>query len=692
VTQGWDILPRMDPGGSLRRAVFGAVATLLVGGGAVVLTATPAQAEDGLAQAGVARYVVSATGNPVRVEQVVTLTNLRGAIGSRSYSLTRYPLWLPNGASNLAATANGSPVSVSVSTANGAQFAYVTLPAPLTYGRSSTLRVTYAVKGAAPRSAAQGRVGKGYAAFDVYSPGDPGRATVQVVAPRAMVTDLGLAAKQTDDGDTRTTTAVGGGPFGLWSRASLRDPSQAAKSSVTVGSESFDVVGFPGDTAWSRHIARTLPSTVKALEKVAGQTWPSQTTTITEDLSGEVYGWDGSYDKGDIRVSEALDPALLAHELSHAFANHETLGERWLIEGLAQEMATEISAATKVKDRPHPTVAATQDGSFPLADWPRGFGVATPAEAYGYPASWRAVHELMAGAKPAARPALVRALTTKATVYDAPGEVTTASSPTTWRQAYDLFEVVGGNRQTRTIMTTWVVGSADAKAIAARGPARAAYAAADRLDGEWSLPRGVRTPMSDWDFGAATRAMAQVRDLAAPAVRAQQVAAGGHLDARRLRSAYQVADEQYEYQQVGAQLSAFLGSAGDYDSVRSDFRNAGPLTTLGAALVSPRQHLADAKSDIEDLQFADADTALADARSALGTARLVGTGVVGAGVLLLAVLLLSTVAAWRHHQRQRAQAAALGQQWVGGPAESTAEAPSPFGYDPRSSGYQNSQY
>ena len=124
----------MDFGGSLRRAALGAVVALLAGGGAVVLTATPAQAEDGLAQTGVARYVVSDTGKPVRVEQVVTLTNLRAATADRSYSLTRYPLWLPNGASDLRATANGSPARVAVSSADGAQFADVSLPAPLVYG------------------------------------------------------------------------------------------------------------------------------------------------------------------------------------------------------------------------------------------------------------------------------------------------------------------------------------------------------------------------------------------------------------------------------------------------------------------------------------------------------------------------------------------------------------------------------
>jgi hypothetical protein len=624
----------------------------LVGAGSVAVTATPAQADEGLAESGVARYVVSEQGTPVQVEQVLALTNQRPPTASRSYYSTGYSLWLPDGGSQVEATSNGSRLSVSVRKVHGEQFADITFPSRLSYGQSRTIRVTYAIKGAPPRAKARGRVGKGYAAFDVYSPGDAGRAVIEVVAPRSMETDLGLPAEHSDDGDTRTTVAKGGGPFGLWGGASLRDPDQAARSTVTVGSDTFDVVGFPGDSAWSKHIATRLPATIRALEKVAGQKWPSQQTTITEDLSGEVYGWAGSYDKGDIRVSEALDPALLAHELSHAFASYDNLAERWLTEGLAQEMATEISAATKVPDRPHPTVRAGQDGTFPLADWPGGFGVATAAEAYGYPASWRAVHALMDGSTPASRPGLVRALTTKATVYDAPGEVTTAASPTTWRQAYDLFEVVGGNTRTRSIMTTWVIGPEDAKAIGARATARAAYAKADRLDGDWSLPRGVRTPMGDWDFPAATTAMMQVRDLAGPALAVQQVAAKAGLDTKDLRSAYQVADEQYEYQQVAAQLGAFLGEARAYESLESQVQAAGPLIRLGAKLVSPDEQVAATKASIEDLQFTDAETALASAHSRLGTARLVGTAIIGGALLMLLVVVLLTAMALRRHSRR----------------------------------------
>lgn len=617
--------------------------------GSAVVAGTPAQAAEGLVERGQARFVVSAVGAPIEVEQRLSLTNVTPPTSRGSTVLTGYSLWLPDGGSGLRATSAGASLAVSVVRAGGEQFARITFPEPLRYGVSRDLRVTYTIKGGPPRAKTRARVGKGYAAFDVYSPGDPGMARVELVAPSSMEAALGLPSEDSEDstGDLRTTVAVGGGPFGLWSRASLRDPDQAATSIVTVGDDSFDVVGFPGDKAWAEHIADRLPATIRALEEVSGQQWPNQQTTITEDLSGEVYGWAGSYDEGDIRVSEDLDPALLAHELSHAFATYDNLAERWLTEGLAQELATQISTATSVRDRPHATVRPSQPGAFPLAEWPGSFGVATRSEAYGYPAAWRAMHALMDGSTPSSRPALVRALTTKATVYDAPGDITTAAPPSTWRQAYDLFEVVGKNAQTRSVMTTWVIGAKDAEAIPARAAARAAFAKADGLDGDWALPLGVRTPMTDWDFPAATCAMTQVRELAAPAVRAQRVAAEADLSTAELRTAYQVANEPYEYQQVAAQLATFVGQARAYDTVRSEVSRPGLLIRLGATFASPDQAVADAEAAIEDLQFTEAETALATARENLDRARMVGLAVVGGALVVLLLLVLTAVVVWR---------------------------------------------
>jgi hypothetical protein len=146
--------------------------------------------------------------------------------------------------------------------------------------------------------------------------------------------------------------------------------------------------------------------------------------------------------------------------------------------------------------------------------------------------------------------------------------------------------------------------------------------------------------------------MAKVHDLAGPALAAQQVAAKAGLDTKDLRSAYQVADEPYEYQQVAAQLGAFLGEARAYESVKSEVHAAGLLTRLGEKVVPADQQVADAKASIEDLQFTSSQTALAAARSKLGTAKLVGTAIVGGALLVVLLVVLMTATASRRRSRR----------------------------------------
>ncbi len=627
-------------------AVVGAAVVALTG---TVVTAGPAHADQDLLQKGSSRYVVSDTGAPVKVTQEVTLTNRRPSTATHYFFLEGYTLWLPSGATDLRATSRGSSIPASLVKRDGLDFAAVSFPSPLRYGQSRTFTVTYTIKGSPPRSSRPGRVGKGYAAIDVFSPGDTGQATVEVVSPRWMTLDLGVEYTEKTVGDNRVATVSGGGPNGLWSMLSLRDPSQVAKRSVQVDDHTFSVVGFPGDTRWSAFITKQLPPAVRELERLTGQQWPSPSTTITEDFSRQVYGWDGVYEKGAIDISESLDPSLLAHELAHAWANFDHLDDRWLVEGLAQELTTQAMAGLKGKDATHQRVTPTQKGAFPLAGWAAADGAAGKAEAYGYPASWRAVHELVAGTT-VARPELFRALTTQKTPYDIPGEKTLLTHPTTWRQAYDLFEVVGGNRRTRELMTRWVISKEDTKLLAARQAARSAYAAQDGRDGTWAPPRGVRAAMADWDFTASGRALALTRQLAEQASTAQKAASTHGVDAKAVRAAYQGADDTQEYREVDRQLATFTRQAAAYGSLRAEVGAANPVARIGAAVVSPAADLTGAKAAMEKGDAAAADRALEAARSRAGMATWVGAGLVLAALTLLG---LAALLAWRLRSRSR---------------------------------------
>lgn len=287
------------------RAAATALTTVAVAAVGLVATASAANAEGGLAEKGKAKYVVPGDGKPITVTQTMTVTNQSPSTATRYFFWTGYPLWLPNGGTNLKATSGGSPISVRLKTIEGQKYADVTFPKRLQYGQTRTFTLTYTVPGAPPRSASPGRVGKGFAAIDVFSPGDAGEATIEIVAPRAMTVNLSERYAETNSGDNRVSTLSGGGSDGLWSLLSLRDSSQTLKKEVKVGNRTFNLAAFPGDTAWVAHITKNLPPTLQELEKLAGQKWPTPTTSISEDFSRQVYGWDGTYKRGSINVSEA---------------------------------------------------------------------------------------------------------------------------------------------------------------------------------------------------------------------------------------------------------------------------------------------------------------------------------------------------------------------------------------------------
>lgn len=638
------------------RAVATSLTVLALACAGLVTTAGVANAEQGLAESGSATYVVTDSGKPISVTQKITLTNQSPSTSTTFYYWDSYSLWLPNGGSNLKATSGGSTLSVRRTTEDGQQYADLAFPRRLLYGQSRTLTVTYTIAGSPPRSAGAGRVGKGYAAIEVFSPGDTGSASVEIVAPRWMAIDVGEKFEESSRGDNRVATVRGGGPRGLWSLLSLRHPSQSLTKQVKVDDHTFNVVAFPGDTAWVAHITTNLPRSLRELEKLTKQDWPSAKTTISEDFSRQVYGWDGTYQDGDINIAESLDTGLLTHELAHAWSNSGNFDERWLTEGVAQEMTTQVMATLKGKDQKHDTVKPTQKGAIPLTQWADSNDAATQTEDYTYPASWAAVHALVAGSTKVSKPDLFHALTANQTIYDASGEQ--LRHATGWQQVYDTFEVIGGNAKTRSIMTTWVTGPTVTSQLAARDTARKAYAAQEKVDGDWRLPSGVRKAMADWKFPDAERNLSLTRPLATQAATAQSAATKAGLDATGARTAYQQADDTTEYAAVAAQLTALGRQAKTYGELRADVDHANPLAALGGLIIRPADDLDRAKASIAKGDTAAGDVALKAADSATGRSTVLGGGLILGGLALLAALLFGIRSlVWRRsrHQTQTAE-------------------------------------
>ena len=351
----------------VRTGVVGLTASVLAAG-LVLGAGSPAYASGGLDVDSKNTYVVDPAHAQVRGRVEATVTNSTPdettSQGTRRYYFVGLTVPVPAGARNVVATSAGARLSVEVSPSKdpSTSHAAVRFPAPLYYGQTQRITLTFTVAGAAPRSKNAIRIGPGHATFPVQAIGDPGHTRVEVVLPGTMTWDSTSTGftQVTADGQRHLVAGTNNYPGEIWAIISARDAAIAKGHSVTAGGTSFTVVPWPDDPAWSRFADKNLKVGFPALQKLVGQPWPGGLLTIREDSKVNVYGYDGWYEAAaaEIVVGEDLDQTLLFHELSHAWSSSAHIGPRWISEGLAEVLADRTTAAVGARSTPRRTWCA----------------------------------------------------------------------------------------------------------------------------------------------------------------------------------------------------------------------------------------------------------------------------------------------------------------------------------------------
>ncbi|WP_183100119.1 hypothetical protein, partial [Nocardioides pelophilus] len=578
-----------------RRALAVAAAT-------AALTAPAAHADDGFDVDSTSRYVLRAEEEVVRATMTMTVTNERPSYRTGNYIqyfyLPSITIPVPMEAAQLAAVSNGSPLSVTREPTKDPSTALATIhfPSNLLYGQSRTVTVSFVLKGERPRSKNQTRVGPGYASFAVYGPGDAGQNTVQVVLPASMSFDA--TADAFDDGKsskssksvTYTATADTEG-FGFWAVVSARDLDIARSRTVELGDQDVEVLAFSDDKRWLRFVTSRMTSGVPVLEELVGTPWPGGLTTVREDRSVNVRGYDGWFDSSEdsIVIGEELDQELLYHELLHAWASSTSFEERWLYEGIAQYLAAQAVATQgdePVRRKPA-SATATSKHAVPLNTWGDAGGRAQPTDGYGYPASYRAMESLLDGMDDDTRSVVLAAAIAGQSAYAVSGETRLTASRTGWRRFLDLVQVLGHDDGAPQTFSKWVLTPAERKLLQDRRRALADYQDVDDADGQWAPPLGVRAAMTDWEFEQAQQALTQVADLG-PAVIEVQEAAQRH-DTQVPESVvalYQDAESAADYDELSDTLpraATAVEAVGAADAAAAESRN--PVAALGALVL-----------------------------------------------------------------------------------------------------------
>ncbi len=596
----------------LRRAASTLALALALTAGLGTSNATHAVGETRLTLSSTNHYTVDEAARTVHSHLELTASNNNPDPPGGYYYFNSVGLILPAAASNLSAVANGNPLRIETGAGPTPQYQSVTISLPwdLRQGQSVTISLDHDLIGAEPRSANFTRVGHGYASFEVFALGDPGQASVRVDHGIGMTVDGGaLNLKESPHGpwaETSTNT-IDGGIAGV---VSLRLPSAFTSETLKVGPAVFHIEPWPEDQPWKTRVVTGVQQGVPALSTILGTPWPTTGTTLREDAVVTVNGYDGWYrpNSRELVLGEQAEPNVIYHELSHAWLNHATFSDRWVIEGLAQNVADRAGGATRTTVPEVVTVDPTSADAVRLQAWtdPQQ-AYAGPADVYAYPAARAAMAEILADQSPEQVATILHDAIAGEVPFRANGQVDPAAHPVSTKAFLDLVEFAQPRPKAVAAYRTWVLGPADVDKLARREEAFTAYRAVDALDGNWT-PGAANPAMRDWDYPRAIEALATLQPSARAAGEIQRSAtAAGVAVPPRVREAY-TAD--------GASDPALLlgAAAALKDVAAATTATIGPVARLGAALVGVRTHR---EAAVAALTAGNVTTAKAEA----GTAR-----------------------------------------------------------------------
>ena len=681
-----------------------ALSSLLVVGGA----ASPAAADGGLSISTEITYTFDPAAPAVRGQHVIRLTNTvpdrrEGNVINRAY-FTGYTLSLPRGAQNVTATANGSPTTITVEPHSSDEFlvADVEFSRNLFYRSTETLDVRFDLLGSVPRSDDAARVNAAYAAFEVFGYADPGQLDVTVVMPDTYeIERFGDQMLEESGPGTTTLSALDiAEPETFYTFISIRDDDRLTSGTVRTSGATFDVRAWPGDTTWERFVRRAVKRGVPALEEAIGQPWPlTGTVEVREAYTPYFYGYAGWFNATtkELEVGEDLDRELVVHELSHAWFNRDTYGERWMSEGLAQTYAAMVVERIGGKaDR----AKEPRRSRFDLLDWGApSFSMQSDSvradERFGYDASWWVVQGLVDEVGEDRMREIFAAIDADEMAYVGEGSPETqySSSAIDWRRLLDLAEERGEAEDFVDLVGEWVAGDERADDLADRAAARESYAELAEVSGDWAMPFGIRRAMGNWAFPRAETLMDAAHDIID--AHDELVAATAVIEVQPTddyETVYEAATDVDELDLVERMEADTAAAERVAEVIAAEAEDDGFFGNLGLRDEDLQTPLAEAR---EAVAAGDPETAVARAdevQALIDGAEQEGKDIVTrwaviAGSVLLGLLVLLTVLLVLRRRRRRRRAAADAASPAGTADDAPAavpavvDAPTPAGTD-----------
>jgi hypothetical protein len=423
--------------------------------------------------------------------------------------------------SDLRVQVNGEDATYVASEVDGFQVLDVEFRSRLRYDHTFTVVVSYRLLGEPPRTDDSFiRVNPAYVSFPVYAYADDGTADVRIELPDDWTpdyvgSDFDRRSRESGVLVLESTDIAVTSDFGVLFTA--RQDERLVSTPLTVGDSLFEVRAWPGDADWLAFTQRQISEGVPTLERLVGAPWPeANETDVIQASTPYLRGYAGFYfaDTDVIEVGEDLDSHTMLHELSHAWFNDATIAERWISEGLADEIGARAVAALGDElpapedyDADDPELPIDQPAPFPLNEWGRpANALDDDTEYYGYRTSFLVMRSLYDELGEAKMSDLVAAVLAGERAYqgedgaDGSDVTTLDDGPVGWREFLDLAEQVGGATGMEDLYRQYIVSDGQVDELDRRGELTVRYVELAERGGTWSPPEAVRAAMADWSF------------------------------------------------------------------------------------------------------------------------------------------------------------------------------------------------
>ncbi len=432
-----------------------------------------------------------------------------------SYYITTASAVVESEAKSIKAVSGGKPLEVSAGNGD-AWYRSVTVRFPeLFYGESRTIKLTYTVKGGAPRSDTATRTLRAYASFCAIANGTDA-STVTVRIPKGYdVATTGRKLKVATAGKERVFTSGAIKNPATWSAcfSGTNKAGYRTQKLATPDGQTIRLRSWPEDEAWATSVSADVQSSLPLLQRLTG-TGMSATANLNvqESATGNEYAGFYNADTNTVTVGEDFgQPAIVEHELAHVWFNGGNLKETWLSEGFAEWAARAVSEEDPACVQPD-----AAPGSITLATWrylePRADAAERVAVATQYQAACHVMTSVATAAGEERMTQAVTALLQRRDPYAADPESKRAARLATWKDWLDAVDELAlapvGVPETMASDLLVAYGvTTDTGLLAQRAAARTAYRDLVATVDGWTVPAAVRTPLSTWSFGAAETAI-----------------------------------------------------------------------------------------------------------------------------------------------------------------------------------------